>query len=675
MFGVFGNAARMSSSEEIYIGGAAVGWDPVLDAGVDLSGSEAADSSSDPELSCMLGAGDGDKGKGKAKRRRVRPLVTTGRYWSLVGTRTRLGGVQTLKVYGVALLSWNLERRRGGDTASGPFGSIDYFAHSVHLLAVPADLPGDFDDALPASVVRAMGLCGRLPLAEPASGGQAMTMRAFLATEGAVCGTVSWLSSVELEALIVAPEFPYGLRVVAIHAGRTGVGRWQNPSGNVLKKWRRQYGSADDDVEMRGAPEPCPPSGSGPDDVLPCLFLPASAISDNLIGPTRRLTGRFGGKFERDPMIVLRALGFSSYLRSPQYFTEALDAADNYLGWTDAGPPPPRVAHDPSTSVLDRSLAQMDVLAMLLQRRCFTAWFDAGCIKCICLFSDASPVTGIEIQGMVAQIVFKNGAAEELILPGTSLAYGHTDSMAKSMALVWAIWLVAGPDAASMRRFCNHVISFTTDFGVEMHTLQVPDVADALVAWITGTPLNRLRPLIKHDVRQFPKALRMAGWSHTLGGVMKAVATKMDVWPQRLDCMRHLCKHFRNGTYRAHTSRKLRQPANLRRLLKGFTATFAKWRFETVTDVMTQLLPLCELCEDFMTEALWAHAQDQEEIKSFIVACKDVALWRWMAVNLPEIFEPLEDVRRWGMICECEEHVEERKRTHGRKFIKCPRTT
>ena len=56
----------------------------------------------------------------------------------------------------------------GGDAASGIFGCIDYFAHSVHLLAVPADLPGDFDDASPTSVARAMGLCGRLPLVEPA---------------------------------------------------------------------------------------------------------------------------------------------------------------------------------------------------------------------------------------------------------------------------------------------------------------------------------------------------------------------------------------------------------------------------------------------------------------------------------------------------------------------------
>ena len=667
----------MSSSEELYVGGVDIGVDDAfLFPGADISDAESSDSSSDPELSvAMHGPGDGDKGKGKAKRRRMRPLVTTGRFWSLVGTRTHLGGVQTLKVYGVALLSWNLERRRGGDAASGPFGSIDYFAHSVHLLAVPADLPGDFDDALPTSVVRAMGLCGRLPLAEPASDGQAMTMRAFLGTEEAVCSTFTWLSSVELEALIVAPEFPCGLRVVAIHARRTGAGRGQYPSGNVLKKWRRQYVSADDDVEMRGAPEPCPLSGS-PDDFPPCLFLPASAIQQNLTGPTRRRGGAFGDRLEKDPMMILRALGFSQYLRSPTYFREAMDAADEYLSWTDAGPPPfLRERHDPSRMVLDRSLAQMDVLAMLLQRRCFTAWFDAGCIKCICLFSDASPVTGIEIQGMVAQIVFKNGAVEELILPGTSLAYGHTDSMAKSIALVWAIWLVAGPDAASLRRFCDHVISLTTDFGVEMHTLQVPDVADALVAWVAGTPLNRLRPLIKHDVRQFPKALRMAGWSHTLGGVMKAVATRMDVWPQRLDGMRHLCKHFRNGTYRVHTRRRLRQPPDLPRLLKSFTATFAKWRFETVSDVMTQLLPLRELCEKFMTEALWAHAQDQEEIKSFIVACKDVALWRWMELSLPEIFEPLEDVRRWGMICDCPEHVAERKRTHGRKFIKCPRTT
>ena len=84
----------MSSSEELYIGGVEIGVDDaLLFPGADISDSEGGDSSSDPELSCaMHGAGDGDKGKGKAKRRRVRPLVTTGRFWGLVGTRTHLGG-------------------------------------------------------------------------------------------------------------------------------------------------------------------------------------------------------------------------------------------------------------------------------------------------------------------------------------------------------------------------------------------------------------------------------------------------------------------------------------------------------------------------------------------------------------------------------------------------------
>ena len=85
-----------------------------------------------------------------------------------------------------------------------------------------------------------------------------------------------------------------------------------------------------------------------------------------------------------------------------------------------------------------------------------------------------------------------------------------------------------------------------------MHLLEMPDVLDAFVAWASGRPLNRLRPLVLQDQRLFNRALRMAGWSHTLGGVIKEVANSMDSWPYFLQQMRALCWSFRNKTYRNH---------------------------------------------------------------------------------------------------------------------------
>ena len=324
---------------------------------------------------------------------------------------------------------------------------------------------------------------------------------------------------------------------------------------------------------------------------------------------------------------------------------------------------------------MDRALAKADAVAMLLHRRCFKSWFEANCIKTICVYSDASPVVGVEIQGMIIDVIFRDLTRERIILPGSTLAYGHAGTISKGVALVWAIWLVAGPEVGSLRHFCDHVISFTTDFGVEMHLLEMPDIADAFVAWVTGAPIgHQLRSLVNQDRRMFRRALRMAGWSHTLGGIMKGVAQKMADWPLFLGFMRHLCKFFRNNTYRQHIARRLTDPPNLKTLLKGFTGSFAKWRYETVPDVQSQLLRLRVLCEGFLRPELFANAQDQEEIRSVMEASKNAPFWRWVAVTFTEVFQRLEHLRRWGMVCDCPEHREERKKSGGKKFIKCART-
>ena len=378
-----------------------------------------------------------------------------------------------------------------------------------------------------------------------------------------------------------------------------------------------------------------------------------------------------------DPVQLVHALSFASHLRSPKYFSEVLDEAEAYLSLDNADYQMRDRSTDPRTDSISRALARADAVCCSLHRRLFVQWFALGAIKCICIYSDASPVVGVEIQDMVVDVVFHDGGFERIILPGSTLAYGSADTVAKGVALLWAIFLVAGPTPQALRTFCDHVTSFTTDFGVEMHLLEMPDIIDAFILWISGEPLDRLRPLVNQNTRLFRNALRMAGWSHTLGGVMKEVANAQDDWPQNLKHMRVLCKNFRNKTYRNHIYSKLhgaRGPANLKSLMQSFNASFAKWRYETVPAVLSHLLPLRELCETYLDFALFAKCQDQEETRAWMLACRDKDFWQWAAATYPHLFAPLEETRRWGMVCECPEHVAERKRTGGRKFIKCSRT-
>ena len=112
----------------------------------------------------------------------------------------------------------------------------------------------------------------------------------------------------------------------------------------------------------------------------------------------------------------------------------------------DSSEPEPRDASmDQGRSTLDRCNARLDVVACLLERRQFHADMKTDRIAAINLQTDASPVTGAELQGMVAEFIHRDKTVRQTILPGSTLHYGHCDAIAKAIALVWAVWLICGP--------------------------------------------------------------------------------------------------------------------------------------------------------------------------------------------------------------------------------------
>ena len=332
-------------------------------------------------------------------------------------------------------------------------------------------------------------------------------------------------------------------------------------------------------------------------------------------------------------------------------------------------------AKDPKHIAMRSALARTDVVCMLLVRRLFKRWRADDVVKVVNVYSDASPVVGTELQGMILDIIFRDGSLERLILPGSTLAYGHGGAISKGVALVWALWLVCGPEEDALRWLISKIRSFTTDFGVEMHLLEIPDLVSAVISWTGGTPLERVRGMIKPDVRLFSKAMRIAGWSHSLGGIMKKVSQNFPMWPRYLAIMRSLCKFLRNHTYRAHFIRKLQSiscPLDVSTLLKSFSAGFAKWRYETVFTVLSQLVPLETLFMVYMAKEMFSKFQDEAEFARVMSGAKDKPFWKWASLSLEKVYTALEDLRRWGMICDCEEHVEQRR--HGKKkHIECPR--
>ena len=230
-----------------------------------------------------------------------------------------------------------------------------------------------------------------------------------------------------------------------------------------------------------------------------------------------------------DPIKVMKACFFSHHLKSKHDLDEALDDAREYEDDNDEGEDREPVLHDSRSGVV-RAGMKLDVLSSLLDRRDFHADRIHDTILAINVFTDASPNTGLEFQGMVADIFKKDASYRRIVLPGCSLIYGMQDAVNKTITLLWAIWLLTGPVIEDTAYFLQKVCCITTDAGIEILTTKMPCVLNAFAKWLNGTPLVNLRCEVNWRQRLFPHAIRLIGWSHTWGNIMKQVAFTYPGW-------------------------------------------------------------------------------------------------------------------------------------------------
>jgi len=316
-------------------------------------------------------------------------------------------------------------------------------------------------------------------------------------------------------------------------------------------------------------------------------------------------------------------------------------------------------------------MQRVDAVDALLFRRRFRADFKFDNIDTIALYTDSSPVSSSELQGMVCDIKRKDGDHERVVLPGSTLCYGMTDSVSKTIALLWSIYILVGPWEENMKYFFSKVISATTDSGVEGLTIFMPDITHAFIRWVGGDSLADCSRHINPDERLLPFAVRVQGWGHSMGNVVKKVTNLWLDWPMVLDRMRACCKFYKNNTWRQHVVKGVLRshPDYDVRVLKSFSADFAKWRYETVYTVTHALSPLKQVSTEFVCREWFANPQDRAVIDEFFKACEHKEFWEYVEHSHREIFEKIEVDRRWGLICECPEHLQQRR--DGVKHISC----
>ena len=156
-------------------------------------------------------------------------------------------------------------------------------------------------------------------------------------------------------------------------------------------------------------------------------------------------------------MKCVRALQLARKIRRLSQFSGTLQSAVNYEheAGIERGEIPATddarkrdVVDDPSYQTLRRAQLRVDVTATLLDRREWARLAAEGdTLQSLHLYTDASPVTGVEIQGMRLDVFKYSGELKHYMMPGASLAYGFTGAADKVAAFLWSLWLMAGPGA------------------------------------------------------------------------------------------------------------------------------------------------------------------------------------------------------------------------------------
>jgi len=437
------------------------------------------------------------------------------------------------------------------------------------------------------------------------------------------------------------------------------------PYISTIESWRRKL-PIDSDIGRRRNRKRPPPTDAYADIVLEMPTARRRVEPQ----PGRQGTGALRNRKEVDPLHLVRALFFARHLNDAREFTEAVDDAHDYEHAGDGSKRDSSV--DPSRTSIDRGMQKLDITDLLLHRRELHADAKTDNLVAVSLFSDASPTTGTEVQGMVLDLLRRDGSTDRIVLPGCTLLYGMFDAVSKAVALLHAIWMLAGPDYETVAYVLSKVVSITTDFGCEVKTLEMVDCVYAYCKWMEGFEMMDVRKHVRRDRWWLPNAIRLGDWSHTMGSIMKLTAESWVGWPRKLDQVRCMVVFLRNRSWRAYAKKtlKLDPPEGLDLdALDHFHEQVAKWRYETVAVVFACLSKLFPLLKCVRQE-FYANTRDTLMIRGFFDAVGDPELEHFLRTTSTEVFGPVELDRHWGMCCTCPEHVRLR-RDEGVKHVPC----
>jgi hypothetical protein len=178
---------------------------------------------------------------------------------------------------------------------------------------------------------------------------------------------------------------------------------------------------------------------------------------------------------------------------------------------------------------LRQARVRTDVVSMLAFRRFWKSL--EGTPVNIYLFVDGSPQRrGLELFASTMDVIFPGGHHMRKIFPYIAPVLGM-DTLSKTAALLWQVFLLCGPCFHSMRRFCASVRSICSDMGTERNIYRHVDFLRDWF-WFVGCKLNRDH-MVDND-RLFPRALGQPGWKHLWDLLLRRALCSLSFFPDWL---------------------------------------------------------------------------------------------------------------------------------------------
>jgi hypothetical protein len=269
----------------------------------------------------------------------------------------------------------------------------------------------------------------------------------------------------------------------------------------------------------------------------------------------------------------------------------------------------------------------------------------------IFLFCDSSPQRGAEFFAATMD-VYDGTSFWRCFLPCIALDPSMMDTTGKTLALLWACWLVVGPEFDLMKSFCRRVVSITTDMGVERGISTMKDILPEFFRLMDpqfDLEANPCEPLL------WPHCAGIPGWKHAWDLILQKSLSTLRWFPRWLTRFKSVVAFLRvksNNTTLQRGFRRGGLHALADLVQKLCLPSFAEWRWSTLHLCLVMLLPsLQSLAEHF--DATWfSNPQDRQRLSSVISAFA-AEEWQRQTNFVSFMASWLVGLQQWGTGCDC----------------------